>query len=144
MRKSALLPGGGNVERSEVRDQVLTRVARAHFLVDVEDLSSGTNVKGPAAGHCADVELAVVGQYAELPRGFLRWVSKDREIDLFFFCEFCVVCHGVDADHEIRHVEPSNQLAALTEGLALRGSTCGECLGKPGQHDGSPTQLGQS
>src|SRR5258708_2872681 len=137
-----LLLGGRHVELFQVRDQVLTGVSRAHLPVDVEDLAVRSDVERPAIGHFADVELAVIGQHTVLPRGFLRRVGEDREVGLLLLRERGVVRQGVDADHEIRDVERANQLAALTERLAFGGSTTGERLGEPCQHDGFAAQLG--
>ena len=51
--------------------------------------------------------------------------------------EFLVGLGVVDADRVVGDVELTNGIAALTERLALGGSTTGECFREPGEHHGT-------
>src|SRR5262249_49579862 len=123
-----------NLQRFQVRDDVLAGCGRLHRLVDVRDLAGRIDVEGVTTRELA-LRRRVGGNHAVRKGHLLVRVREHREVGVLFLGERLVVGQGVDADHEVRRVELPNQSPALTERVAFGRSTGRERLREPRQHD---------
>src|SRR5262249_52838027 len=122
-----------DAQRLQLGDDVLPGVLGARMLVDVEDLAVRADVERPAAGVGRRIRLRGARRVDD-PVGVggrSRGIAEDDEVGVLFLGECLVVFGGVDADHEIGDVEVANQFPALTERVALGGSSTGEGFWKP-------------
>ena len=116
----------------ELLDDVLSSSLRTDLSIDVQDRAVRTNVKGPAV---RERPLRVHDLVRR--RGLLVWIAEDWIVGLDVLGELLVRFGIVDAGGKEDDVlEGPDVVAARTERLAFGRSTAGECLRKPGKHDG--------
>jgi hypothetical protein len=129
-----------NLQFLQFCDDVLTGIRGIHHLVDCQDLSIRTDIERPAIGQFTEIS-SVIPENAVLICGLLGWISEEREVCVFLFCERDVLFQGIGADHEVCDVECSNESTALTERSAFGGSATGKRFREPRQYDGFPSQF---
>ena len=98
--------------------------------VDEPDSAIDADEERPPGG-----ERLILVDHAVRLRNTLGGIAQEREIDSERSRELLVRLRRVDTDREICDVERPDLIAALTERLALGGSTAGEGFCKPRQHD---------
>jgi len=103
---------------------------RTDLLVDEPDAAVDADEERPTRG-----KRLILVDHAVGLRDALGRVAQKREIDAERPGESLVRVRRIDADGKIRDVECPDQIAALTERLALRGSAAGERFRKPRDHN---------
>jgi len=110
--------------------------AGTHALVDEEDALVAPDVEGPARR-----ERLIRIHDAVAARDLTARVAQNRKIHGQGLREVLVGLWRIDAGGKVCDVEDANVIAALTERLALGGSTGSERLREPPQHNPSPAQI---
>jgi len=96
---------------------------RTHLFIHVQDPAVEADVKGPSRR-----EWPIFVDDAIRGRDRSRRIAEKRIIDPERLREGLVRLWRIDADGKVGDVERSDFVAALTERLAGRGSSSGECF----------------
>jgi hypothetical protein len=131
MSPGLLRPALGDTEFCELGRDILAMRGRTDLLVDVQDSSVRADVKRPARG-----ERLIFVDDAVRGCNLFGGIAQQRIVDTQRLRERLIGFRCIDADREMRDVEFSDRIAALTERLALGRSPTGEGFGEPRQHDG--------
>ena len=118
-------------ELRQLRGDVPTSSRRLDVLIDVHDRSIRPNVERPARCH------PDYAKYAVRFGCFLRLIGKDGVVGADVLGKLLIGLRVVDANCEVGDIECTNRSAALTERLALRGSSASERFWEPRQNDGA-------
>ena len=100
-----------------------------HLLLDVENAAVASDIESPPRRHSSWREHTVRARHR-----FGR-IAQNRIVDPERRRKLRVRLRRIDARREITRVESPQRRAARPERLALRGSTAGERLRKPGDDD---------